>query len=303
MSAPQEANTGRRATPLGLSHAQTANSEMPVSKTFVITGASDGIGAAAARKAAALGHRVIVVGRNPEKTAAVAAEIGEAYYAVDFSDLGAVVALAEELTETLDHIDVLANNAGGVFTPRQVSRDGIEKTLQVNHLAGFLLTHKLLPILTASKARVIQTSSMAAARGTIHFDDLQLEHGYGEMRAYAQSKLANVLFTQELQRRYGDTGLMATSFHPGVIGSNFGSDGSRIVKFFYQSGLAQRVLPGSDLGADRLLWLALEPESAGWVPGAFHTKNAVSALSPDRVAEETAERVWRASEGLLRDWL
>jgi NAD(P)-dependent dehydrogenase (short-subunit alcohol dehydrogenase family) len=274
-----------------------------VSKTFVITGASDGIGAAAARKAAALGHRVIVVGRNPEKTAAVAAEIGEAYYAVDFSDLGAVVALAEELTETLDHIDVLANNAGGVFTPRQVSGDGIEKNLQVNHLAGFLLTHKLLPILTASKARVIQTSSMAAARGTMRFDDLQFDEGYGEMRAYAQSKLANVLFTQELQRRYGDTGLVATSFHPGVIGSNFGSDGSRVIRFFYQSGLAQRVLPGSELGADRLLWLALEPETAGWVRGAFHTKNAVSMLPPDRVGDAAAERLWVESARILKQWL
>ncbi len=274
-----------------------------MSKTIVITGASDGIGAAAARMAAARGHRVIVVGRSPKKTAAVAAEIKAVHYAVEFADLGAVAQLAEELNKTLDHIDVLANNAGTMFTPRQVSVDGFEKTFQVNHLAGFLLTQKLMPKLMASEARVVHTSSIAAVRSRIHFDDLQFEQEYGPMRAYAHSKLANVLTAQELQRRYARNGLVATSFHPGIIGSNFGSESSRIIRFFYHSGIAHRLVSSSDLGAQRLLFLALEPQSEGWEPGAFHRRNKPYRISRERANQEVSERLWIQTERLLSPWL
>jgi NAD(P)-dependent dehydrogenase (short-subunit alcohol dehydrogenase family) len=143
---------------------------------------------------------------------------------------------------------------------------------------------------------------MAATRGLVRFDDLQGEHGYREMRAYAQTKLANVLFTAELHRRYGDQ-LTATAFHPGIIGSSFGRDGSLVVKWFFSSGLARRVLTPPEVGADRLLWLALSPENAGWVPGEFHVENRPRALRPDQASPEIAARLWDETSALVKDWL
>jgi NAD(P)-dependent dehydrogenase (short-subunit alcohol dehydrogenase family) len=271
-------------------------------KVLVITGASDGIGAAAARKAADFGHEVVVIGRNPEKTRAVAESLGARHYTADFTNLDAVAELADRLLADLDRIDVLANNAGGVVAQRRVTADGFEQTLQMNHLAPFVLTHRLLPLLRESRARVVQTSSQAATRGTVRFEDLQGESTYREMRAYAQTKLANVLFTSELHRRYGDS-LTATSFHPGVIGSSFGRDGSLVVKWFFSSGLARRVLTPPEVGAERLLWLALSPEDAGWVPGAFHVENRPVVLPAEKAGPEVAARLWEETSALVKGWL
>ena len=129
-------------------------------RTIVITGASDGIGAAAARQLQAEGERVVIVGRSAEKTARVADELGAERHVADFADLAQVRALAAELRAQHDRIDVLANNAGGMFAQREVTVDGFEKTFQVNHLAGFLLTNLLRDVLVESRASVIQTASV-----------------------------------------------------------------------------------------------------------------------------------------------
>src|SRR6202021_1593778 len=129
-------------------------------QTIVITGASDGIGAAAARQLTAAGERVVLVGRSEAKTAAVAAELSAPYYLADFTDLAQVRDLAGKLGAAYPRIDVLANNAGGIMGERAVTVDGFEKTFQVNHLAPYLLTSLLLPTLTASSAKVLQTSSV-----------------------------------------------------------------------------------------------------------------------------------------------
>ncbi|MEV4175373.1 SDR family NAD(P)-dependent oxidoreductase [Nonomuraea sp. NPDC049709] len=128
-------------------------------QTIIITGASDGIGAAAAHQLTENGHKVIVVGRSPQKTAAVAGKIGAPFHVADFADLAQVRSLASELTATYPRIDVLANNAGGIFGDREVTTDGYEKTFQVNHLAPFLLTYLLMATLIESNAKIIQTSS------------------------------------------------------------------------------------------------------------------------------------------------
>jgi NAD(P)-dependent dehydrogenase (short-subunit alcohol dehydrogenase family) len=145
-------------------------------QTIVITGASDGIGAAAARQLSAQGERVVLVGRSQEKTAAVANELGHPFHLADYADLDQVRNLASELRATYPRIDVLANNAGGIMGAREVTKDGFEKTFQVNHLAGFLLTYLLMPTLISSRAKVLQTSSIAAQRyGHVDIDDLQNE--------------------------------------------------------------------------------------------------------------------------------
>src|ERR1700679_3729468 len=157
-------------------------------QTIVITGASDGIGAAAARQLSAKGERVVLVGRSPAKTAAVADELGAPYHLADYADLDQVRGLASELRATYPRIDVLANNAGGIFGARELTPDGFEKTFQVNHLAPFLLTTLLLPTLTASSAKVVQTSSSAAKLyGLIDIEDLQNEKKYSPNKAYGDA--------------------------------------------------------------------------------------------------------------------
>jgi NAD(P)-dependent dehydrogenase (short-subunit alcohol dehydrogenase family) len=184
-------------------------------KTIVITGASDGIGAAAARKLKASGHQVVVVGRSPLKTKAIAIEAP--FHIADFVDLGEVRSLANSLIAEYPRIDVLANNAGGIFGTRDKTVDGFEKTFQVNHLAPFLLTHLLHQKLISNKATVISTASLAGRMwGNINLLDLNNDTNFKPRKAYGDAKLANILFTRELQRRFGNQGISAVAFHPGI---------------------------------------------------------------------------------------
>ena len=192
-------------------------------RTIVITGASDGLGAAAAKRLSRSGENVVVVGRSPQKTKAVATEIGADYLLADFTDLGQVRALAEQLLARYPRIDVLANNAGGIMGEREVTIDGHEKTFQVNHLAPFLLTTLLLDRLVEAKACVLNTSSLGNKLfGHVNIDDLDAERGYRPQKAYGDAKLENILFTKELHRRYHSAGISTAAFHPGSVASNFG---------------------------------------------------------------------------------
>ncbi|WP_084102526.1 SDR family NAD(P)-dependent oxidoreductase [Demequina sp. NBRC 110051] len=269
-------------------------------KTIVITGASDGIGAAAAKELTRRKHRVVIVGRDPDKTAAVAARIGAEHHVADFADLDQVRALASALRERHDRIDVLANNAGGVMGERALTVDGYERTFQVNHLAPFLLTHELLPVLRDSRATVIQTSSLAA-RLYAKFDiaDLQGEFSFDPMAAYGNAKLANILFTEELQRRHGDA-LSAVSFHPGVVGTNFAADARGAIRFLYHGPLKRLLTRTPDKGADQLIWLATATPGAGFEPGAFHIDRKVATKVNPLVGDAvTALELWERSAALL----
>jgi len=199
------------------------------SRVVVVTGASDGVGAAAARALAARGDRVIVTGRSPGKVRAVADEAGAEAHVADFARLGQVRELAAELRARYQRIDVLLNNAGLIAGSRRtVTADGHELTFQVNHLAPYLLTRLLEDRLAAARGRVVSTSSQAgAARGArIDLDDLDLERGYRAMRAYQASKLANVLFFRELHRRASAAGspLVSVGAHPGVSATGLVAD-------------------------------------------------------------------------------
>lgn len=269
-------------------------------KTIVITGASDGIGAAAARELARRKHRVIVVGRDAAKTRAVADPLGLESHIVDFADLSQVRALATTLKADHDRIDVLANNAGGVMGERALTSDGFERTFQVNHLAPFLLTRELLPVLEASGATVIQTSSMAA-RLYAKFDiaDLQGEFSYAPMTAYGNAKLANILFTEELQRRHGDA-ISAVSFHPGVVGTNFAAGSGGAIGFLYHGPLKRLLTRAPDKGADQLIWLATATPGAGFQPGAFYMDRKVATKVNPLVGDPvTALELWERSEAML----
>jgi NAD(P)-dependent dehydrogenase (short-subunit alcohol dehydrogenase family) len=225
------------------------------SRTIVITGASSGIGANAAGRLAAAGWEVAVVGRNPERTAAVADSVGGTPFLVDFDSLDEVRGLADALARRYERIDVLANNAGGLVPRRGVSADGHERTLQHNHLAPFLLTNLLLPVLEKSSATVIGTASMANRFGRLRLDDLDwLKRPYlGGWQAYGTSKITTILFARELAVR---TSLTAYSFHPGYVRTNFGNDSAAMRFGNWLSRGTLAISP--EEGANPLVQLAAE---------------------------------------------
>lgn len=272
-------------------------------QTIVITGASDGIGAAAARQLKAAGHQVVLVGRSPEKTAALARDIDAPFHLADYANLADVRRLADEL-RAYERIDVLANNAGGIMGARTITGDGFEKTFQVNHLGGFLLTRLLIDRLLASRAKVIQTTSMAANVWGLGFDvdDLNLMHGYSPTTAYGRGKLANILFTRELHRRHGADGLAAVAFHPGFVRSNFASGGS-FLRWFYHTPLRYLATIGSDTSARRLTALAEGTPGEDWQPGKTYMLKGTPMPVLFRNADTVARQLWDRSEQMLAAFL
>jgi NAD(P)-dependent dehydrogenase (short-subunit alcohol dehydrogenase family) len=271
------------------------------SQTIVITGASDGIGAAAARRLHVDGHEVVLVGRSKDKTSAVASELGAPFHVADFAELDQVRRLADELGAAYGRIDVLANNAGGIMGHRQLTVDGFELTFQVNHLAPFLLTNLLLPTLTASRATVIQTASIAARLfGHVDLDDLDLERGYSPDRAYGNGKLENILFTRELDRRHGDQGIAAAAFHPGVVGTNFASDTTHPMRFLYHTPLVKNLFTISpEKGARGLVWLAENEPRTTWPTGEYFERNRVARSNPQARDAQLAVGLWDRSAELV----
>ncbi|MFC4562396.1 SDR family NAD(P)-dependent oxidoreductase [Nocardiopsis mangrovi] len=275
------------------------------SKVVVITGASDGIGAAAARRLHANGHTVVVVGRSAEKTHAIARELGVDGYVADFTRLDDVEHLADRLRAAYPRIDVLANNAGGVFGAKTTTRDGFEKTFQVNHLAPFLLTRRLLDTLIASRASVLQTSSTVRFAKEIDLADLDHDRGYDPVHAYGAAKLENILFTTELHRRYHAGGLSAASFYPGNVATNFASATTspimRFVRFFGTKPLIRPILLSTpDQGADQIVWLAEGTPGTDWRSGAYYYKRRDSTpRNPQAADADLARGLWERSEELL----
>ncbi|MFE5839853.1 SDR family NAD(P)-dependent oxidoreductase [Arthrobacter sp. NPDC056493] len=267
-------------------------------RTIVITGASDGIGAAAARNLANAGERVVVVGRSPEKTTAVGKELGTDFFACDFAELGQVRELAAALRERYPRIDVLANNAGGIMRGHELTVDGYERTFQINHLAPFLLTTELLDILTASRAAIINTSSAANGFGQIDLADLNSTRNYSTNRAYGTAKLANILFTAELQNRYGKDGISAAAFHPGVVATNFAAESTSWFRHAYKTVLNRFLLP-AEQGAATLVWLASSTPGRDWVPGAYYAKRALAKANSQAYDAELAGKFWERSLELV----
>ncbi|WP_312179097.1 SDR family NAD(P)-dependent oxidoreductase [Arthrobacter sp.] len=267
----------------------------PDQKTAVITGASDGIGAAAARELAGRGWRVVVVGRNPEKTAAVAGSIGADWYTVDFSRLEDVRRLAAALQDRYPRIDLLANNAGAILRQRTETEDGHELTFQVNHLAPFLLTNLLLERLLSSQAVVVNTSS-AANKLFARFDveDLELRRRYRPERAYGNAKLANILFTTELERRFGDQGVHSAAFHPGVVATSFAAGSTSAMRHVYGSVL-NRFLLSPENGADTLVWLATTSPGEDWLPGGYYSKRRLTTAAKAAYDPAASSRLWERS--------
>lgn len=270
-------------------------------KTIVITGASDGIGAAAARELSARGARVVVVGRNAQKTRAVAQELGAPFHLADYAELSQVRRLAQELDEAYPRIDVLANNAGALMDSRKLTVDGFEKTFQVNHLAGFLLTKLLLPKLIESRATVIQTASVAAkVFSRFDIDDLQNTKHDGGQVAYGNAKLENILFTRELDRRFAGEGISAAAFHPGLVGSNFAHGTKDPLNFLYHTPVVSNLLTLSpERGAKQLVWLATSTPGTDWQRGQYYERKKPAKSAREAHDGELGRRLWEESERMV----
>jgi NAD(P)-dependent dehydrogenase (short-subunit alcohol dehydrogenase family) len=268
-------------------------------RTIVITGASDGIGASAARTLHNQGAHVVIVGRSPEKTKAIAKELNVESFNADFSDLTQVRGLAADLLSRYERIDVLANNAGLTWNDRTVTRDGHEMIFQVNHLATFLLTSLLKDRLIASKASIIITSSMGHSYGHVNLDDLESEHKYSALNAYSTSKLENILFMKELARRWGPHGISTAAFHPGNIASNFGSNAKGFIYLLYNSPMKHLFLSKPDQGADTLVWLAGGKPGRDWQSGEYYVKRKAKKPKKEAFDEELAGRLWDISKRMV----
>lgn len=275
-------------------------------KVCIVTGATAGIGEVTALELARQGATVVVIGRNQAKcqatTARIRAETGNPqvdYLVADLSSQASVRAVAESFRQKYDRLDVLVNNAGVFFARRQESADGIEMTWALNHLGYFLLTELLRDLLVASApARVVNVSSGAHAGGTIRFDDLEGKVKYSGWGAYAQSKLANILFTAELARQLEGTGVTANSLHPGFVASNFAMNnmqgGMRILRPVFR--LVQKVAAISpEKGAETSVFLASSPMLEG-VTGRYFVKSQL--VTPSKAAQDmtAARRLWEVSE-------
>ncbi|QHC68426.1 SDR family NAD(P)-dependent oxidoreductase [Rathayibacter sp. VKM Ac-2759] len=273
-------------------------------RVVVLTGASSGIGRVAAAELSSAGADVAVVGRNAERTRAVAREVGGEPFLADFDRLDDVRSLADALLARYDGIDVLANNAGGLVSKRGETADGHERTIQSNHLAPFLLTRLLLPRLIETGrerpgARVVSTASLANRFGHLRIGDLDRRKGpwLGGWRAYGTSKLATILFIRELAERLLPTAVDAYSFHPGVVATGFGSD-SRLMK------LGTSLSSGSfgisaEAGAVPLITLISEPDvgaASGTYFDGLKPGGALAAQARDR---QLGRDLWALSSRLV----
>lgn len=269
-------------------------------RVCLVTGANSGLGFATSTGLARLGATVIMLCRNIDRgTAArdrVRTETGNAHVSLvvaDLASLDQVRRAAAELALAHEQLHVLVNNAGIQARRRRVTVDGFEETFAVNHLAPFLLTSLLAPLLRAgAPARVITVASQVERMGRIHFDDLQLEHGYGPVRAYAQSKLANILFTYELASRLAGTGVTANCLHPGYVNTGLMRESPD-----WMRALWRPFLPNADRAARSAIYLASAPELE-IVTGQYFERCRPVRSSRRSYDAATRRRLWDVSAAL-----
>jgi NAD(P)-dependent dehydrogenase (short-subunit alcohol dehydrogenase family) len=271
-------------------------------RVCLITGANSGIGLATAKALARMGATILMVSRDPARGATARADITAdsgndqvELFTADLASQAAIRGLSREIHARYTRLNVLINNAGGYMSQRLVSPDGLEMTFAVNHLGYFLLTDLLLDLLEAgAPARIVNVSSGAHKGAHMDFGDLQSEKSYHAWRAYGQSKLANVLFTNALARRLEGTGVTVNAVHPGVVATNFGKSGG-LMRFGLR--VAGRFMLTPEEGADTVVWLASSPEAEG-ITGKYFVKRKAVRSSPESRDVAVQDRLWEISEEL-----
>jgi retinol dehydrogenase-12 len=280
-------------------------------ETVVVTGATSGIGFVTALELARAGRNVIALGRSAEKIRARDTEIRAAvpdaridWVKADFASLAEVASASREIGGKVDRIDVLVNNAGNQLDRRMATVDGFEMTYQVNHLAPFLMTAHLLPLLLRTpQPRIITTSSIGHTMiDDMAWDDLQSDTAFSTLGAYCQSKLANVLFTRELARRNGAKPLVASAVHPGLVASDFPNKGEKFMQDYYRAAEERGEAFTSEQGADTVIWLAQDAAAGRPSGGYFYQRERVD-VSPAAANPASATRLWEISERQIEKFL
>lgn len=269
-------------------------------RTVLVTGASDGIGAEAARVLASRGATVHVTGRSADKLRPVAEAVGTEPLVADFARLDDVRRLAAQVAERVDRLDVLMNNAGGTFSPKRTTHDGHEPNFQVNHLAPFLLTHLLRPQLQAAgSSLVVNTSSIGNLMGKIVLDDLDYHQRRAiEFPAYGTGKLMNIVFTRGIAQRWSDDGIVSVAVHPGPVGSSFGRD-SWFVGLLYRTPLKRLATISVPDGAAPLVALA-EAGPSPAVNGRYYSRFTPDGRENKQASDQTIiDGLWERSAELV----
>lgn len=272
-------------------------------KTVLITGASSGIGFATAMTLARMGARILLVCRDPKRgadaqtaVADVATETAPRLLRADLSSLHEVRALGDDLHRDFPAIDVLINNAAGIFSERRLTGDGFERTFAINHLAPFLLTNLVIDLLkAASNARIVNVAAESPL-ARLDFDNLQGEKRYGFLSAYFRSKLENIIFSNELARRLEGSGVTVNSMSPGPTRTRFGDNMTGLPALF--PFVMKRLFPGPESGARTLVYLASSPEVEG-VTGQFFFGQRTRMTRPVTMDREVAARLWQISADLV----
>jgi NAD(P)-dependent dehydrogenase (short-subunit alcohol dehydrogenase family) len=274
-------------------------------KIVVITGGTSGIGQVAAEKLAGMGARIVLVARSQSRGEAALSRLRDiapgAKHSIHYGDLSRLAELrrvAKEIAAAEPRIDVLINNAGAVFSQRQVTEDGLELTFATDHLSYFVLTDGLRErLIAAAPSRIINTSSHAHHRGTIDFDNLQYEHDYKSFQAYCRSKLCNVLFTRVLARRLAGTGVIANSLHPGFVKTRIGHEGTGFGAVAFR--LMMKIFAITpEKGAETIVYLASSDDVAK-TTGLYYYQ--CKPVEPSKLAQDdaVAERLWEYTDRLL----
>ena len=274
-------------------------------KICLVTGATNGIGKATAQALAQMGATVVMVGRDAEKAAQVTAEIRAAsdnqnvdWLLADLSSQQDVRRLAGEFMSKYPHLHVLINNAGGTFTTRQLSVDGIEMTFALNHLAYFLLTNLLLDTLIASApARIINVSSDAHSGGKIDFENLQGERSYSGFGPYGNSKLANIMLTTDLARRLEGTGVTVNALHPGLVNTGFGKNNPGLLMKI-MGAVMPLVARSPEKGARTSIYLASSPAVKS-ISGKYFVDCKVTQPASQADDSVVAYKLWNVSAELV----
>ncbi len=271
-------------------------------KTCLITGPTQGIGRVTALEVAKSGANMVLVARDSQKGQALVDEIKAAgnpnveLSVADLSVQSEVRRVASEFLARHETLHLLINNAGGIFHERRETKDGLEMTFALNHLAYFLLTNLLLDVIKKSApARIVNVASRAHTRGRIDFADLQKTKSYAGWPTYSQSKLANVLFSHELARRLAGTGVTSNCLHPGVVATGFGRSDRGI--WGLVTRLAAPFLLSPEKGAATTIYLALSPE-VETVSGKYFADCKVARPAPEALDLMVASRLWQVSENL-----
>lgn len=273
-------------------------------KICLVTGATSGIGFVTARELARKGAQVVIVGRNAERCITTVGHIQRetdnqqvSHLVADLSSQRQIRQLAEGYQYRYGRLDVLVNNAGAFILRRRESEDGFEMTFALNHLGYFLLTNLLLDVITAGgSARIVNVASNAHFMGRINFENLQSRGFYNGWASYAQSKLANILFTYELSRRLAGTQVTVNTLHPGLVATNFARNNGWFVRMMmpFVNLLAINV----EEGAQTSIYLASSPEVEG-VTGQYFVKQKPARSSPASYDRETARRLWKVSAEMV----